>query len=165
MCGNFQVTNWLLDRYIIIYPSKMRAAMHDFSKIWFSLLVLLVLGSCCPEDSHTFRDTQQQTIENLRKSGYHEYHSKLNDVVLAELNSWESDVISTATIEKVSELAEIIKREKNPNGTYVIEWEHAKSQSDKNTITLEWNPKAGVVIRIFTLSEKIKNKLPLQSYS
>lgn len=139
--------------------------MKQLAKIIVVILVCMLPLGCCTEDHTNIQKNTSEVILNLRTNGYHEYQSKLNDVVLAELNSWEGNLIDTEVIEKISELAAMVKLEKSSDEIYVIEWDDTENENLKNTITLEWNPEIGVVIRIFTLSEKIIEVLPAQSYS
>lgn len=126
---------------------------------------LFLLTGCSPEEEYSYEEPQSEIVEKFRTEGYHEYHSKLNDILFAELNSLENDLLPTSTLETIAILADKLKEEKNTAGCYVIEWESQQSDpQDKNAIILEWNPKQGPIIRMFTKSSLVKQRLPSNSY-
>lgn len=126
---------------------------------------LFLLMSCSPDEDYSYEKQQSVIVEKFRTDGYHEYHSKLNDILFAELNSLENDLLPTSTLETIAVLADKVKEEKNTAGCYVIEWGSQQSDpQDKNAIILEWNTKQGVIIRMFTKSSLVKQRLPLNSY-
>jgi len=130
-----------------------------------SVIILFLLVSCSPEEDYSFQESQSKIVQKYRKEGYYEYNSRLNDILLAELNSLENGILCSETLETIGNLSEKVKTEKNATGCYVIEWESSKSDpQDNNAITLEWNSKHGVIIRMFTKSSLIKQHLPLNSY-
>lgn len=130
-----------------------------------SLIILFFLVSCSPDEDYSFEESQSRIVQKFRKEGYYEYNSRLNDILLAELNSMENGILCSETIETIDDLSEKVKKEKKATGCYVIEWESSKSDpQDNNAITLEWNSKHGVIIRMFTKSSLIKQHLPLNSY-
>ena len=130
-----------------------------------SIIILFLLISCSPEEDYSFEESQSKIAKKFRKEGYYEYNSRLNDILIAELNSLETGILCSETIETISNLSEKVKKEKNAIGCYVIEWESSKSDPQhNNAITLEWNSKHGVIIRMFTKSSLIKQHLPLNSY-
>ena len=66
------------------------------------------------------------------------------------------------TIEKVNKR---VSKEKNVLGCYIIPWTKNKRDLVSNdVIMLEWNHEEGVVIRLFTKSEIVKENLPSQSF-
>lgn len=128
-------------------------------------MLLFFLVGCSPDEDYSFQESQSEIVQKFRKEGYHEYNSRLNDILLADLNSLENGIICSSTIETIAVLSEKIKKEKHTVGCYVIEWNSSKSDpEDNNAITLEWNSKYGVIIRMFTKSSLIKQHLPLNSY-
>lgn len=130
-----------------------------------SIVVLLFLVGCSPDEEYSFQESQSEIVQKFRKEGYYEYNSRLNDILLAELNSLETGILCSPTIETIAVLSEKVKKEKHAMGCYVIEWKSSKSDPlDNNAITLEWNSKHGVIIRMFTKSPLIKQHLPLNSY-
>jgi len=135
-------------------------------KLLFKLVLLFFfLAGCSPDEDYSFQESQSEIVQKFRKEGYHEYNSRLNDILLAELNSLENGILCSSTLETIANLSEKVKKEKRPMGCYVIEWESPKSDpQDNNAITLEWNSKHGVIIRMFTKSSLIKQHLPLNSY-
>ncbi|MDR6969502.1 hypothetical protein J2X31_003535 [Flavobacterium arsenatis] len=130
-----------------------------------SLIILFLLASCSPDEDYSFEESQSKIVKKFRTEGYYEYNSRLNDILLAELNSLETGILCSETLETISDLSEKVKKEKNTTGCYLIGWESSKSDPlDKNAITLEWNSKHGVIIRMFTKSSLIQQRLPLNSY-
>ncbi|WP_026705530.1 hypothetical protein [Flavobacterium soli] len=126
---------------------------------------LFLLISCSPEEEYSYEARQSEIVEKFRTAGYHEYHSKLNDLLFAELNSLENDLLPTSTLETIAILADKLKEEKNTAGCYVIEWESQQSDPhDRNAIILEWNPKEEVIIRMFMKSSLVRHRLPSNSY-
>lgn len=135
-------------------------------KLLFKLVIFLFfLVSCSPEEEYSFQESQSEIVQKFRKEGYYEYNSRLNDILLAELNSLENGILCSSTLETITNLSEKVKKEKHAVGCYVVQWESTKSDpQDNNAITLEWNSKHGVIIRMFTKSSLIKQHLPLNSY-
>ena len=135
-------------------------------KLFFkSLILLLLLVSCSTDEDYSFQESQSEIVQKFRKEGYYEYNSRLNDILLADLNSLENGILCSSTIETIADLSEKVKKEKHTKGCYVIDWNSIKSDpQDNNAIILEWNSKHGVIIRMFTKSTVIKQHLPLNSY-
>lgn len=135
-------------------------------KFIFNFTILLVLlVSCSPDEDYSFEESQSEIVQNYRQKGYFEYNSRLNDILLAELNSLENGILCSETLETISDVSDRVKKEKNTKGCYVIQWEGSKQDpEDQNAIVLEWNSKHGVIIRMFTKSSLIKQHLPLNSY-
>lgn len=130
-----------------------------------SVALLFFLVGCSPDEEYSFQESQSEIVQKFRNEGYYEYNSKLNDILLADLNSLENGILCPSTLETIAELSERIKKEKHAIGCYVVEWKSSKSDpQDNNAITLEWNSKHGVIIRMFTKSSLIKQHLPLNSY-
>jgi|GEM_PF-4529094 len=135
-------------------------------KLLLKLAILFsFLTGCSPDEEYSFQESQSEIVQKFRKEGYYEYNSRLNDILLAELNSLENGILCSSTLETIADLSEKVRKEKHTIGCYVIEWESAKSDpQDNNAITLEWNNRHGVIIRMFTKSSLIKQHLPLNSY-
>jgi len=135
-------------------------------KLLFKLVIILFfVVSCSADEEYSFQESQSEIIQKFRKEGYYEYNSRLNDILLAELNSLENGFLCASTLETITDLSEKVKKEKHAVGCYVIQWESTKSDpQDNNAITLEWNSRHGVIIRMFTKSSLIKQHLPLNSY-
>ncbi|MFY0482986.1 hypothetical protein ACI6PS_10280 [Flavobacterium sp. PLA-1-15] len=130
-----------------------------------SVIFLFFLISCSLDKEYSFQESQSDIVQKFRKEGYYEYNSKFNDVLMAELNGIDNEVLSPSMLETIETLSEKIKNEKNAIGCYLIEWENCKDASeDRNFITLEWNTKYGVIVRMFTKSSAIKQQLPHSSY-
>lgn len=130
-----------------------------------SISLLFFLAGCSPEEEYSFQEKQSEIVQKFRKEGYYEYNSRLNDVLFAELNSLEQDVISSSMLETIAYISEKLKKEKHSMGCYLIEWDNLKTDADEhNAITLEWHQKHGVIIRMFTKSAKLKQLLPQNSY-
>lgn len=126
-----------------------------------AMIISMVFTGCTPDEDYSFQGSKS-VVENFRKEGYYEYSSRLNDILFAELNSMENDILSASMLETIETLSEKIKNDRHPAGCYVIEWESEKAHND--VITLEWNDKHGVIIRMFTKSLLVKRRLPLNSY-
>lgn len=130
-----------------------------------SVTILFFLIGCSPDEEYSFQESQSDIVQKFRKEGYYEYNSKFNDVLLADLNGIDNEVLSPSMLETIETLSEKIKNEKNTIGCYLIEWENCKNNPEEhNFITLEWNIKHGVIVRMFTKSLAIKQQLPLSSY-
>lgn len=123
------------------------------------------MQACSPEEDYLFQDNQSEIVQSFRKEGYFEYSSRLNDILFAELNSIDNEIISPSMLETIELISKKVKEEKNTSGCYVIDWKSVKNDAtDNNAITLEWNQKQGVIIRLFTKSQNIKQQLPSNSY-
>ena len=130
-----------------------------------SIILLFFLVGCSVDEDYSFEESQSEIVQKFRKEGYYEYNSRLNDILLADLNSLENGILCSSTLETITELSEKVRKEKHVKGCYRIEWKSSKSDpEDNNAITLEWNSKHGVIIRMFTKSSLIKQHLPLNSY-
>lgn len=129
------------------------------------MVVLFFLVGCNPDEEYSFEQSQSEIVQKFRKEGFYEYNSRLNDVLMAELNGIDNDILSTSMLETIETLSQKIKREKKTMGCYVIEWENCKNTTkENNAITLEWNSTHGVIIRMFTKSSAVKQQLPHSSY-
>lgn len=136
--------------------------MKSFFKI---IIILFFLVGCSSDEEYSFEQSQSEIVKKFRKEGFYEYNSRLNDVLLAELNGIDNEILSPSMLETIETLSKRIKKEKKVMGCYVIEWENCKDlPEENNTILLEWNAKHGVIIRMFTKSAVIKEQLPLNSY-
>jgi len=130
------------------------------------VIILIATFSCADkETNYMFMKSQSATIMSYQQQGYYEYNSRLNHSMWEELQSFETDLLSQTTYETIKSLDLKIKSKKLDMGCYIIPWRHKdKSLNQDDIIMLEWNPNAGVIIRVFTKSELVKELLPLQSF-
>ncbi|MFC4723572.1 hypothetical protein ACFO5O_14645 [Geojedonia litorea] len=130
------------------------------------VVITFVLISCQKKNEHySYIASQSEAVKRFRQEGYFEYASRLNDSLLKELESIDSNVLKKNTLKMIKELDLKLKSEKQVLGCYVIPWmHHENTQVHENVMMLEWNYNFGVIIRIFTKSNQIKHLLPSQSY-
>ncbi|WP_291084485.1 hypothetical protein [Flavobacterium sp. BFFFF1] len=129
------------------------------------MMTLSLLQSCSYGTNYTYSEKQSEIVSNYKMKGYFEYNSRLNDVMVSELNNYDSQMMPEDTRNAILEAAEKLEKERPTAGCYVIEWDPQVSKNAKdNAITVEWNSEAGVIIRMFTNSVQVAKRLPTQSY-
>lgn len=135
----------------------------QFLTIAFAFVVLF---SCeYQEVDYSFKTRQSEAIMGYRQQGYFEYASRLNDSMWQVLENFDKTILNEKTLYIIKDLNLKIKSEKHALGCYVIPWKHHERISDQNdVIMLEWNASLGVIIRVFTKSERIKRTLPSHSF-
>jgi len=128
------------------------------------LLPLLILCSCQPQVQFKYAKKEAVLVRSLREQMFYEYSSPLNNAmkIYMELElAKEPDI--KLPLEKIKATEAKIQKEQPQTGCYY--YESTIPQSDKKIfIIMEWNPNAGVIIRIFTDSNHLIEKLPNNSF-
>ena len=127
------------------------------------LIILTLSIGCINTTKDGYIDNQSEFIARHHSFGYYEYSSRLNDSMWSVLEGHKHNLISNATYHKIVEASKKVKKEKPILGCYLIDWDD-NSYDSPSKILLEWNSSQGVIIRFFTTSEEIKNRLPNQSF-
>ncbi|TVZ57646.1 hypothetical protein NA63_0132 [Flavobacteriaceae bacterium MAR_2010_105] len=129
-------------------------------------LILIMVFSCNHKPiDYYFVERQSEAIQTYRQQAYYEYSSRFNDSIWQVLQSFDNNLLNDAAFETIIKLNHKIKQEKHATGCYIIPWNRNKNIPQYNDIImLEWNSNFGVIFRVFTKSEHIKELLPFQSY-
>ncbi|RIA08888.1 hypothetical protein OE09_0713 [Flavobacteriaceae bacterium MAR_2010_72] len=133
----------------------------------FALGLILIMVFYCNQKpiDYYFVERQSEAIQTYRQQAYYEYSSRFNDSIWKVLQSFDNNLLNDAAFETIKNLNYKVIQEKHSTGCYIIPWRHNKNILQYNDIImLEWNPNFGVIFRVFTKSEHIKELLPFQSY-
>ncbi|MCB0447092.1 MAG: hypothetical protein KDD03_06200 [Gelidibacter sp.] len=129
------------------------------------LFLLMLSVGCNTQTTYFFTESQSKTIDAYRRQGFYEYATPLNNDMWLFLKTRETDLASGTILRTIEKVNKRVSKEKNVLGCYIIPWTKNKRDLVSNdVIMLEWNHEEGVVIRLFTKSEIVKENLPSQSF-
>lgn len=133
-------------------------------RISFLLLFIFNCWSCSHVEPFRYEMKQAVLIHSLREQMFYEYSSPLNEAmkIYIELELANEPLIKLP-LEKVYEMEKKIKKEKPLLGCYYRET-NVGTGDKKLFIIMEWNNNVGVVIRLFTNSNYVVDKLPNASF-
>lgn len=131
----------------------------SFTKPTVLLLLFILICGCSSKQQFHYKENQSLIIKSFRERLYYEYSSPLNEAMKIylelELNK-EKDF--DLPLQSIYKLEQKLKHEKPQRGCYYLELHPEKHL--KLIVLMEWNQNIGVVIRFFTNSTVINDKLP-----
>lgn len=133
---------------------------YPYTSIYFLLISLFLCSSCSRQVQFLYEEKQAVLIRSLREQMFYEYSSPLNDAmkIYIELElANEPDI--ALPLDKIYEMEKKIKKEKPALGCYYQE-SNVLSEEKKLFVIMEWNKNDGVIMRLFTNSNYIIDKLP-----
>jgi len=139
----------------------MKKALYNFL---FLLVTTTLFLSCSQHQNFLYAEKQATLIESMREKIFYEYSAPLNDAMKIYIElELANDPEIALPMEKILETEQKIKLERPFPGCYYLETEVA-SAGKKLFVIMEWNAKTGVIIRFFTNSDYIVDKLPPVTY-